>query len=118
MIGDFFVGCLTVCGHNYCKECIIAWWRTHRHCPVCRTKLSVADIYDVAYKTKSISFEEENASADTYVGMKGRKKSGGAIYKDVDNQMLREIEEIPLKTRMGTKIDTSKLPRGSSHIRD
>lgn len=30
----FEIGVLTVCGHQYCKECIRLWWNEHRTCPV------------------------------------------------------------------------------------
>ena len=35
---DFEVGVLTVCGHQYCKECIRLWWHQHRNCPVSITR--------------------------------------------------------------------------------
>ncbi|RPA80098.1 hypothetical protein BJ508DRAFT_415585 [Ascobolus immersus RN42] len=101
---DFDIGCLTACGHNYCRECIVAWWREHRHCPLCRAKLSVSDIYDVAYKPQQISFEEEETHVE---GSENKgKKIGGGLYKEMDDKLLREIEGIPLDIRMGTKIDT------------
>ena len=35
---DFEVGVLTICGHQYCKECIRLWWHQHRNCPVSITR--------------------------------------------------------------------------------
>ena len=47
---SFENGVLTVCGHQYCKECIGHWWRAHRTCPVCKRGLSLVDFHNITYK--------------------------------------------------------------------
>jgi E3 ubiquitin-protein ligase SHPRH len=37
----FEVGVLTICGHQYCKECIRLWWHQHRNCPVSITRAAL-----------------------------------------------------------------------------
>ncbi len=39
----FEMGSLTVCGHQYCKECFQMWWNAHRSCPVCKKHLKISD---------------------------------------------------------------------------
>ena len=27
------------CGHNFCLNCIVEWWRNHKTCPYCREEI-------------------------------------------------------------------------------
>lgn len=27
------------CGHTFCKDCLIRWWRNHSNCPFCRQEI-------------------------------------------------------------------------------
>nr|OQO17621.1 hypothetical protein B0A51_14023 [Rachicladosporium sp. CCFEE 5018] len=84
-------GVLTVCGHQYCKECIQHWWQQHRSCPVCKRRLALVDFHDITYKPQELRAQEEDQGSTT--SPSGR--SGGSDIKSID-----------LPNSYGTKIDT------------
>ncbi|KAH0566126.1 hypothetical protein GP486_000487 [Trichoglossum hirsutum] len=43
----FEIGALTVCGHQYCKECMRLWWNEHKSCPICKKHLSLNDFHQI-----------------------------------------------------------------------
>ena len=51
---SFENGVLTVCGHQFCKECIQHWWHEKRTCPVCKRTLSQADFHNITYKPQEL----------------------------------------------------------------
>jgi E3 ubiquitin-protein ligase SHPRH len=44
---EFEVGTLTVCGHQFCKECIQLWYAEHKNCPICKRRLKGTDFWDI-----------------------------------------------------------------------
>ncbi|KAI7495867.1 hypothetical protein KC367_g7098 [Hortaea werneckii] len=103
-------GVLTVCGHQYCKECIQHWWSQHRTCPVCKRKLVAQDFHNITYKPKEYKAQEEFQSASSSPGSHDSdtspNKGQSSIYSDVDSKLLDEIKTIDLPSSYGTKIDT------------
>lgn len=108
---SFENGVLTVCGHQYCKECIGHWWRAHRTCPVCKRGLALVDFHNITYKPQELRAKEEvNATTSSPNG--SRNQAGppsprqSAIYSEVDNKLMDELKSIDLPASFGTKIDT------------
>jgi len=110
-------GVLTVCGHSFCKECISAWFKTHKTCPECRTKLRLTDFHDITYKPQEIvAHEEVNPSASPSSSQPDRSNAtspgssstptSSAIYSDMNSTTMDEIKSIDLNSSYGTKIDT------------
>ncbi|KAK6437758.1 hypothetical protein LTR95_006048 [Oleoguttula sp. CCFEE 5521] len=105
-------GVLTVCGHQYCKECIQHWWQQHRSCPVCKRRLALVDFHDITYKPQELrAQEEEQSSMTSPIGTsRGTELSSHAkttsIYSEVDSKLLLQIKSIDLPNSYGTKIDT------------
>ncbi|KAK6436255.1 hypothetical protein LTR95_007557 [Oleoguttula sp. CCFEE 5521] len=105
-------GVLTVCGHQYCKECIQHWWQQHRSCPVCKRRLALVDFHDITYKPQELRAQEEDQSSITSPSgsLAGSESSSHAkttsIYSEVDSKLLSEIKSIDLPNSYGTKIDT------------
>lgn len=103
----FESGVLTVCGHQFCKDCIHHWWSEHKTCPVCKRQLKTADFHNITYKPKELRAQEENNSGSSSPSEPTSSPSRPtSIYSDVDNQLMQEIKSIDLPVSYGTKIDT------------
>lgn len=101
---QFESGILTVCGHIYCKECIQAWWREHKTCPVCKKRLHLRDFHDISYKPQELHATEEHQSQAKLKEL-GRLPNKHAIYSELDKRTLDEIKSINLDGSYGTKTD-------------
>ncbi|KAJ9631013.1 hypothetical protein H2203_001541 [Taxawa tesnikishii (nom. ined.)] len=99
----FEQGILTVCGHQYCKECIQTWWAHHRTCPVCKRHLTHADFHPITYKPQELRAQEEIRSEPSSPERADPAKS---IYSDISSDTLAQIKSIDLNGSFGTKIDT------------
>ncbi|KAH0268819.1 hypothetical protein KCU91_g9122, partial [Aureobasidium melanogenum] len=105
--GSFEQGVLTVCGHQYCKECINHWWSSHRTCPVCKRHLVLADFHQITYKPQELLAQEEQSEPSS--PNQGSSKSatpGSTLYADINTETLAQIKSIDLNGSFGTKIDT------------
>jgi E3 ubiquitin-protein ligase SHPRH len=108
-------GVLTVCGHQYCKVCFMAWSRSHHTCPECRKHLSRNDFHEITYKPKQLKMIEEQDTAQTSntpppsrnsITASQQSTSATSIYSTMSAEMIGEIESIHLDGSFGTKIDT------------
>ncbi|KAK4458873.1 putative ATP-dependent helicase IRC20 [Cladorrhinum samala] len=105
----FSIGVLTVCGHQFCKECITLWFKAHRNCPVCKRHLQASNLHDITLKPQELRMHSEtdggrsaNASQKSHLA---RKES--AIYKEFKPEKLAEIKNIDLDgPNFTTKVDT------------
>lgn len=106
--GTFELGVLTVCGHQYCKDCIRLWWKAHRTCPVCKRHLNLVDFHDITYKPSELRAQEEEANAllpSPSSSQDDAPKHTAQIYSTINMSTLKEIKEIDLNGSYGTKID-------------
>ena len=109
---SFENGVLTVCGHQYCKECIGHWWRAHRTFPVCKRGLSSVDFHNITYKPQELRAKEEVSNGSSSSPSDSRNPTNpssppqSAIYSEVDNKLMDEVKSIDLPSSFGTKIDT------------
>ncbi|KAF2156784.1 hypothetical protein K461DRAFT_272867 [Myriangium duriaei CBS 260.36] len=125
----FEQGVLTVCGHQFCKECINLWWRQHQTCPVCKRRLRSADFHNITYKPQDLSAHEEvpASSSDTdspdsksdQTSEPASDESGSSmkVYNSMsasDFLALKSVD-LPVSRSFGTKIDT--ISRHLLHIR-
>ncbi|EMC91337.1 hypothetical protein BAUCODRAFT_39506 [Baudoinia panamericana UAMH 10762] len=102
-------GVLTVCGHQYCKECIQYWWNQHRTCPVCKRKLTLNDFHNITYKPQELKAQEEVQAGTSSPGSAtsiSQSPLQSSIYSDVDSTLMDEIKSIDIPASYGTKIDT------------
>ncbi|KAF2212578.1 hypothetical protein CERZMDRAFT_41079, partial [Cercospora zeae-maydis SCOH1-5] len=104
----FEQGVLTVCGHQFCKECLSHWLAQRRNCPMCKRNLTNNDIHNITFKPRDIRAQEE-----VHVGSSTQQSPGAnasavssSIYSDVDSALLEEIKSIDLPVSYGSKIDT------------
>ncbi|KAK3076552.1 hypothetical protein LTS18_012702, partial [Coniosporium uncinatum] len=121
---SFELGVLTVCGHQYCKECIRLWWQDHRTCPVCKRVLSSNDFHDITYKPRQLRAQEEAQTMPSTPEKSEASSSSSpsnaafraSIYSDISAITLDAIKAIDLDGSYGTKIDT--LARHLIYLRD
>ena len=100
----FEIGALTVCGHQYCKQCIALWWHSHKSCPVCKKKLTQADLHDITYKPQELSIHADDLSLSTQERESISRKS--AIYSEFSKNKLVEINQIELDGSFTSKVNT------------
>ncbi|KAK1760441.1 putative ATP-dependent helicase IRC20 [Echria macrotheca] len=106
----FSIGVLTVCGHQFCKECITLWFRAHRNCPVCKRTLTAANLHDITLKPQELKVHSEShpTSADRSHGpQRTPSKKVSTIYSEFNPEKLAEIQNIDLPgPNFTTKVDT------------
>lgn len=105
---NFDVGALTICGHQYCKECINLWWSAHKTCPICKRKLLQADLHDITYKPQELTVHSEEATDSAqHRASPDSKSRKTAIYSEISKSKLAEIKNIELDgPSFTTKVDT------------
>jgi E3 ubiquitin-protein ligase SHPRH len=113
---SFEQGTLTVCGHVYCRECILLWWNHHRSCPTCKKHLKSTDFHDITYRAQDLLVQKEaepdngsparSTSADS--AKSGPRTAANRIYSDISATTLNQIKNIDLRqgSYFGTKVDT------------
>ncbi|KAK8047572.1 rad8 and Rdh54p [Apiospora saccharicola] len=104
---NFTVGVLTVCGHEFCKECMMLWYRAHHNCPICKKALNASMLHDISLRPESklkIHSEHHPSAPDGNSPHKARKPG---IYSRFSEEKLQEIRQIDLSgPSFATKIDT------------
>jgi E3 ubiquitin-protein ligase SHPRH len=102
---SFEVGSLTICGHQFCSDCIREWWRHHHSCPVCKRRLREIDLHDVTYRPNVLKVAQETVENVKHSAFEPVKKS--AIYSEVSDSTLNQIKNIDLDgPSFTTKVDT------------
>ncbi|RVX72265.1 hypothetical protein B0A52_04469 [Exophiala mesophila] len=104
---DFEVGTLTVCGHQFCKDCILMWWGQHHNCPVCKRTLSLKNFYDITYKPAEVAVQAETSlQKSSLTGVPSERSLNQTIYSDVSVSMMNQIKVIDLPgVSYGSKVD-------------
>lgn len=115
---SFEQGTLTVCGHVYCRECILLWWNHHRSCPTCKRQLNATDFHDITYRPQDLLVQKEtepdidsirrSMSKDSSTQSDQNRNTSNKIYSDISTTTLNQIKNYPLRegSYFGTKVDT------------
>lgn len=107
----FVTGVLTVCGHQFCKECMMLWYKSHRNCPVCKRQLKAEQLHDIAIKPQQLQIVSEGANSDRANAMQQQRQTttskATTIYSEFNADKLAEIKNIDLDgPSFTTKVDT------------
>lgn len=112
----FEQGTLTVCGHVYCRDCILQWYNHHRSCPTCKKHLKPADFHDITYKPQDLLVQKEagpycespTGSISSGSSKLEQRNTTNRIYSDISTTTLNQIKNIDLREGcyFGTKVDT------------
>ncbi|KAI1391186.1 SNF2 family N-terminal domain-containing protein [Hypoxylon trugodes] len=106
----FALGVLTVCGHMFCKECLMFWFKTSRSCPVCKKHLTTAMLHDITLKKQELRVHQEHTQGQSQVANEDdsvtKSKSQG-IYSEFGKGKLEAIKSIDLNgPSYATKVET------------
>lgn len=105
---EYKLGSWTVCGHEFCRECLEKWLSHHGTCPICKSKVSNSEVYSLTYLTQAerekgggVLNGEDNKNLSTKNGYHG------AIYKPVKRALIETIKSSVYSSfeHFGTKID-------------
>jgi E3 ubiquitin-protein ligase SHPRH len=103
----FATGVLTVCGHQFCKECIKLWFRSHHNCPVCKKKLRASNLHDIVIKPQELRVRDESTVAPHQEQRRTPNSKRTAIYSEFSEEKLMAIKDIELNgPSFTTKVDT------------
>ncbi|KAK4203745.1 putative SNF2 family helicase/ATPase [Triangularia verruculosa] len=117
----FSIGVLTVCGHQFCKECITLWWKAHRKCPMCKRQLNSNNLHDITLKPQELKLHPESTAPATFSNPSDKQPSPPlssskqspptttTIYSTFNPEKLSQIKSIDLPASgptYTTKVDT------------
>ncbi|EWZ97636.1 hypothetical protein FOWG_02041 [Fusarium oxysporum f. sp. lycopersici MN25] len=111
---NFTIGVLTVCGHQFCKECMMLWFKAHHNCPVCKRKLKSSNLHDITINPQQLKVhsDEPTQSQDGTENNSPEQKQTDSpkktgIYSEFNSDKLAEIQKIELDgPSFTTKVDT------------
>lgn len=100
---NFTIGVLTICGHQFCKECITLWFRASHNCPVCKKRLHSTSLHDITLKPQELKVHSESTGPSPRKPTTSKKS---AIYSEFGGDKLAEIRNIDLDgPAFTTKVD-------------
>lgn len=108
----FETGVLTVCGHQFCKQCMMHWYKAHRNCPVCKKHLTSAQLHDITMKPQELRMHDESSDSSGGQNTSPSQEQNGVakktgIYSTFGSDKLAEIKNIELDgPSYTTKVDT------------
>ncbi|KAF9881314.1 hypothetical protein CkaCkLH20_01464 [Colletotrichum karsti] len=103
----FTTGVLTVCGHQFCKDCMKQWYRAHRNCPMCKRKLRLTELHDITLKPREVRINEDTATATSTGDNKTQAIRTNGIYSQFSSEKVAQINDIELSgMSYGTKVDS------------
>ncbi|KAM5377471.1 hypothetical protein ACJZ2D_005010 [Fusarium nematophilum] len=109
----FTVGVLTVCGHQFCKECMMLWFKAHHNCPVCKRKLKSSNLHDITINPQQLKVHSDNPEQGrNEVEESPQQKRTSSpkktmIYSEFNSDKLADIQNIELDgPSFTTKVDT------------
>lgn len=120
------LGCITACGHHFCRDCLEEWLKIKVACPVCKAAIRSEEIYKFSHKpqlkVQSMDRVQNNGdgSRDTQENDDTKQADGhldiGAanqerrpmdpIYATVPESFEKEMSTINLAVSYGSKLDT------------
>ncbi|KAF6845403.1 SNF2 family domain-containing protein [Colletotrichum musicola] len=104
---NFTTGVLTVCGHQFCKDCMKQWYRAHHNCPMCKRKLRLTELHDITLKPRELKLHEETTTMTSPETIKNQVIAANGIYSQFSSEKLAQINDVELPgVSYGTKIDS------------
>ncbi|KAF2398935.1 hypothetical protein EJ06DRAFT_452950, partial [Trichodelitschia bisporula] len=90
-------GVISVCGHQFCRECAGQWFARSRRCPMCKARIKKRDLRPVSHnQPRELQVKEVAPSGITTAAV-------GPV--GISAATLREIQAVELPRTYSTKID-------------
>lgn len=109
---NFTIGVLTICGHQFCKECITLWFKANHNCPVCKKRLHNSSLHDITLKPQELKVHSDSTGTSPKKLAEDRIRTNpvtskkSAIYTDFSEEKLAEIKNVDLDgPAFTTKVD-------------
>ncbi|KAK2028494.1 SNF2 family domain-containing protein [Colletotrichum zoysiae] len=103
----FTTGILTICGHEFCRDCLKQWYRAHHNCPMCKRTLRLTELHDITLKPRELKMHEDTATGPSPEGKKNQAAKMSGIYSHFSPEKLAQINDVELASlSFGTKVDT------------
>ncbi|RBQ83212.1 hypothetical protein VDGD_01405 [Verticillium dahliae] len=104
---DFTIGVLTVCGHQFCKHCLMLWFKAHHNCPMCKRKLKITDLHTITLKPRELTLHTEDVTMSTPGKKRSTARNKSAIYSEFGADKLAQIKDVDLEgPPLTTKVDS------------
>ncbi|KAM0496211.1 hypothetical protein ACHAQF_004275 [Verticillium nonalfalfae] len=104
---DFTIGVLTVCGHQFCKHCLMLWFKAHHNCPMCKRKLKITDLHTITLKPRELTLHTEDVPTSTPGKKRSAAHNKSAIYSEFGADKLAQIRDVDLEgPPLTTKVDS------------
>ncbi|RXG45001.1 hypothetical protein VDGE_01405 [Verticillium dahliae] len=104
---DFTIGVLTVCGHQFCKHCLMLWFKAHHNCPMCKRKLKITDLHTITLKPRELTLHTEDVTMSTPGKKRSTARNKSAIYSEFGADKLAQIRDVDLEgPPLTTKVDS------------
>lgn len=87
---------------------MVEWYKASHKCPACTATLSLKDMYQISYRPKEATMQEERAPASSSSGPAAA--ASASIYSGMDKRIMGEIKRVEINQHFGSKIDMSILP--------
>lgn len=86
------------CGHSTCDNCFTKWTMKRGQCPMCKTRVSLRDVYRVTYnaqgKKRAVQMPQEE-----------KRKRQHARYNILSEELARSMAIMPIRSALGSKLD-------------
>lgn len=109
---NFTIGVLTICGHQFCKDCITLWFKANHNCPVCKKRLHNSSLHDITLKPRELKVHSDSTGTSPKKLAEDRIRTSpvtskkSAIYTDFSEEKLAEIKNVDLDgPAFTTKVD-------------
>lgn len=101
------VGSLTACGHRFCKACLDEWLARHSTCPMCKSHTDKDTVYYFTHYKHDLKAQAvETGNGQTSEDSESSQHDAiHQVYKQVDQETLRDIQRMKLSNSYGSKVD-------------
>lgn len=100
---SFTIGCLTVCGHQFCRDCLQEWWNVNRSCPLCKRRIRGDEVYNFTYRANDV-LEANEEAADEKPEETDKSLSNG-IFSAAPQDVVSHVNYMQLTANYSSKID-------------